>query len=147
LIKHNEKLPKCQYKYQSAKIKFACNEPSRTNGKFCIFHDEEHYAEHEQEAAKRFEKKVLESTSQNKPLECFGYYHPDVNFAELLRGESFAQVVSFRKATFYEGVSFSEAKFTEKVDFIQAKFSKEVYFREAKFEGDAFFFGATFSWS
>jgi hypothetical protein len=41
-----------------------CNEPSITNGKFCIFHDKDHYAEHEQEAIKRLKEKVLESVSK-----------------------------------------------------------------------------------
>jgi hypothetical protein len=95
LIKHNEKLPQCQYKYEGtypAEIKPGCDEEINRYGKFCIFHDKDHYAEHEQEATKRFEEKVLESLSQNKPLECFGYYLPDINFAELLKGKrSFPQ--------------------------------------------------------
>jgi hypothetical protein len=58
LTNYDEKLPICQYKYETnypSEIKFACDEPSIANSNFCIFHDKDHYVEHEQEATKRFE--------------------------------------------------------------------------------------------
>ncbi len=83
----------CQYRYETlypAEAMFTCNEPSVTNSESCIFHDKDHYAEHEKEAINRFREKVRESISQNKPLECFGYYVPAINFAQLLEGKNFA---------------------------------------------------------
>lgn len=118
LVKHDEKLPPCEYKYEShyPLILFECDEPSITNSEFCIFHDKERYAEYEQEAIKRFQEKVLESIYQKKPLECFGYYLPFLNFVELfslnegsllnlkslkLTEKSFSQPVYFNEALFY----------------------------------------------
>jgi hypothetical protein len=140
-------LPNCEYKYESSypTIKFACNEPSIINGKFCIFHDKDHYAEYEQEATKRFEEKVLESISQNKPLNCFGYYLPDINFAKLLKEKTFAQPVYFDRATFYKDAFFYGTTFSEQAHFSSATFSKGADFHDAVFSGGAHFFKATFS--
>jgi uncharacterized protein YjbI with pentapeptide repeats len=138
-------LATCQYKYASPTIEFSCNEPTITNSKFCIFHDEGHYAEHPQEAIKRFDEKLGESISQNKPLECFGYYLPEINFAKLLEGKSFAQPIYFDGATIYGRADFSGATFSKEVDFGDATFSKEVDFDHATFSERASFFGATFS--
>jgi hypothetical protein len=72
-------LPTCEYKHGidfPSTIRFECNEPSVTNSIFCIFHDKDNYAEHEEKVTKRFRERVLESISQNKPLECVGYYLP-----------------------------------------------------------------------
>ena len=63
----DEKLPTCQYKYESiypVEIKFECDEPSIPNRSFCIFHDEDLYAEHKREATEGLEEKVLESISR-----------------------------------------------------------------------------------
>ena len=110
-------MTECQYEYETyfskIHIKFACNEPTIPNSQFCFFHDKDHYVEYEKEASKRFKEKVNESISQNKPLECIGYYMPDIDFAELLDGRSFAQPVYFHNAKFYRGASFSEAKFSD----------------------------------
>jgi hypothetical protein len=65
-------LAPCEYKYKSAvpRIDFSCDEEARTDSKLCIFHDEkyvkDHYAEYEREATERFEKKVRDSSSENK---------------------------------------------------------------------------------
>jgi hypothetical protein len=124
-------LATCQYKYESdyPAIKFACNEPSITNSQFCIFHDKDHYAEYEQKAAKRFEEKVKESIEKKKPLECFGYYLPHINFKKLLERKSFALPVSFIEATFYKRAKF-QATFYSEVNFSHATF-KEVTFSGA----------------
>ena len=156
MIKINDKLPKCQYKYESGypEIKFACDEPSTTNSKFCVFHDKDHYAEHEREAAERFEEKVKESIFQNKPLECIGYYLPFFNFTNLLKERSFPQPVYFSKATFYEEAYFPEATFSGDLlnatfsglaRFENTTFSKLVRFLNATFLGAAYFYKATFS--
>jgi uncharacterized protein YjbI with pentapeptide repeats len=141
-------LPTCQYKYESdfpSKIKFECKELSIANSKFCIFHDKDHYAQHQQEVTKRFDEKVLESISQNKPLECIGYYLPEINFAKL-KGVSFAQPVYFSGATFSKGASFWDAAFSEgKANFFGATFSEEANFSQATFyEALASFFRAKF---
>jgi uncharacterized protein YjbI with pentapeptide repeats len=139
-------LPKCQYEYKpdpQSPRKFACNEPSITNSKFCIFHDKDHYAEHEQEAAKRFEEKVSDSIHLGKPLECIGYYLPHVDFERLLGRESFAQAVYFNGATFYQGAYFN-ATFSEKTYFYNATFSGPANFSEATFSKQAIFMKATF---
>jgi hypothetical protein len=76
-------LASCQYNYNSSlypKWHFSCNEEARTGRFFCIFHDENyvknHYEEFEHEATKRFEEKIRESYSKNKPLECIGFHLP-----------------------------------------------------------------------
>jgi uncharacterized protein YjbI with pentapeptide repeats len=139
----------CQYKYESGfpiKIKFVCDEPSIPNSVFCIFHDKDHYTEHEQEAARRFEEKVSESISENKPLECFGYYLPEINFAELLMGRIFGQPVYFNETRFYRSADFSSTTFSgEAALFGNALFSKDTNFQDATFSGRADFEGATFS--
>jgi uncharacterized protein YjbI with pentapeptide repeats len=141
-------LPYCEYKYEpfyAPTIKFACNEPSITNGKFCIFHDKDHYAEYEQEVTKRFEEIVSESISQNKPLECFGYYLPAINFRKLLKEKTFVQPVYFNEARFSQEAHFSEARFSKRANFYVATFSEQAYFYEARFSQEANFYVATFS--
>jgi uncharacterized protein YjbI with pentapeptide repeats len=150
-------LPTCQYKYEShypEEIKFACSEPSITNSKFCIFHDKDHYIEHEQEAARRFEKKVSDSISDKKPLECFGYYLPEIYFKKLLREEilvqlfvvqPFEQPVYFNETRFYRSANFSNATFSGKASFEKATFCKEAFFINATFTEGANFGEATFS--
>jgi uncharacterized protein YjbI with pentapeptide repeats len=141
-------LPTCEYKYESdypEEIKFACSEPSITNSKFCIFHDKDHYTEHEQEAVRRFKEKVSESISENKPLKCIGYYLPEIHFAKLLKEKTFAQSVYFNKATFYEGANFREVTFEREADFTTATFAERATFSEATFSKKASFFGTTFS--
>jgi hypothetical protein len=91
----------------------------------------------------RFKEKAEESIDHNKPLECFGYYLPAINFAELLGGRSFAQPAYFNEATFTKDVNCSEATFSE-VDFRRATFS-EVDFRRATFTKDVNCSEATFS--
>jgi hypothetical protein len=85
-------LPKCQYRLVTfpPEIEFDCNEESRTNSKFCIFHDKNHYVEYEQDAVKRFEEKVLESVSKNKPLGCIDYLLPDIKFTKLIKEKNFS---------------------------------------------------------
>jgi uncharacterized protein YjbI with pentapeptide repeats len=141
-------LPTCQYEYESdypSKIRFACNEPSRTNKKFCIFHDKDHYGEYEHEAAERFEQKVKESIDHDKPLECFGYYLPEINFAKLLKRKRFAQPVYFNEATFYKEATFSRATFTKGGDFAGATFFGGATFYRATFTEAAIFQAATFT--
>jgi uncharacterized protein YjbI with pentapeptide repeats len=155
-VKNDEKLPACQYihKYKYPGIKPGCSE--LTDGKFCIFHDKDHYAEYEEKATKRFEKKVSDSISQNEPLECIGYYLSNIAFAKLLKEKGFRGVVYFNEATFYKEADFSGAEFSkeanfhgatfsEQVDFTHAKFSEEADFSLAKFSKGASFSGATFS--
>ena len=94
----------------------------------------DHYEEFEHEATKRFEEKVRESISENRPLECIGYYLPTIKFAKYfstttLTEKSFSQPVYFIKATFY-GANFREAKFTNKAIFCGAKFSEPASFPE-----------------
>src|SRR5829696_2152424 len=146
LIRYNVKLPLCQYRYETyfpKGIKFACNEPAIANGKFCIFHDKEHYTEYAQEATERFEQILSESVSDNKPLECFGYYLPGIDFAKLLKGRHFAQPVCFNEATFYNEANFSEVKFYKTVDFSHAKFLQSTSFSNTIFSQSAYFSHAT----
>jgi uncharacterized protein YjbI with pentapeptide repeats len=91
----------------------------------------------------RFKEKAEESIDHNKPLECFGYYLPGINFAELLGGRSFAQPAYFNEATFTKDVNFFEATFSE-VDFRRATFTKDVNFSDATFTKDVNFSDATF---
>jgi uncharacterized protein YjbI with pentapeptide repeats len=136
-------------------VYFICNEEARIGSKFCIFHDEnyveDHFVEYKLEASKRFEEKVNESISENKPLECIGYFLPAIEFTKYLptnsttNEKSFSQPVYFNKARFYEEVNFSGATFSYKVSFSRAKFSKEASFSRAKFSKEVDFSEATFS--
>lgn len=128
-------MPACQYKYESEspRIRFECNEPTITNGKFCFFHDEDHYDEYEEDAAKRFEEKLLESISENKSLLCIGYYLPNVNFLLLLGEKSLPQRAYFTKVTFYKGASFAFATFSEEVEFTKATFGGAADFHTSTF--------------
>jgi hypothetical protein len=140
-------LATCQYKYETdyiKEIKYKCPEPTIPNSKFCIFHDIDHYTEHEEEAAKRFEKKVLESISQNKPLECFGYYLPDIDFTKLLDGKSISQPVYFVETTFYKDANFSGAEFNGRANFFNAKFNGRASFFRVEFNGETDFTKAHF---
>lgn len=83
------KLDSCQYKYEPDNYLpkgFSCKEEARPGRIFCIFHDEnyvkDHFVEYELEATKRFEEKVTESISENKPLDCIGYFLPAIEFAK-----------------------------------------------------------------
>jgi hypothetical protein len=140
-------LPACQYKYESEspRIRFECNEPTITNGKFCFFHDEDHYDEYEEDAANRFEEKLLESISENKSLLCIGYYLPNINFLQLLGEESLPQRAYFTKVTFYKGASFAFATSSEELEFTNATFSGPAIFTKATFGGAADFHTSTFS--
>jgi uncharacterized protein YjbI with pentapeptide repeats len=135
-------LPQCQYKYEREypKIKFVCDVPSIPNSEFCIFHDKDHYTEHEQEAARRFEEKVSESISENKPLKCIGYYLPEIKVQGVFR-----QPVYFNETRFYRNADFSNVTFSGKARFWKATFSGEAAFLRATFSGEAFFEDATFS--
>jgi hypothetical protein len=144
LVKHNEKLPNCRYTYEAditSEVRFACREPCRINSEFCIFHDKDHYAEHEQEATKRFEEKVLESISQNKSLECFGYYLPGINFAKVI--DAVAKRIEIELTTAPETVIKA---FTEFLKLLRNKvFPQPVYFSKAAFSKEVDFTGTEFS--
>lgn len=91
-----------------------CKEQATTeNSELCIFHDDKYFEGHEQEASKRFEDKVKESINQNKPLICFGYYLPSIDFTKLLEGKTVPQSVYFNGAAFSKEANFLEATFTE----------------------------------
>jgi uncharacterized protein YjbI with pentapeptide repeats len=140
-------LPQCQYKYESDYpdlIKFACNEPTIGASKFCFFHDKDHYAEYEEKALERFEEKVRESICEKKSLECFGYYLPEINFADLLKEKYFTQPVYFNEANFYDVANFSDVRFSKTVDFSQAIFLRSTSFRDTIFSQSAYFSHATF---
>jgi uncharacterized protein YjbI with pentapeptide repeats len=98
------------------------------------FHDKDHYTQYEQKATERFENKVKDSISDNKPLECVGYYLPAINFATLLEGKSFAQSVYFSGSTFSEQSYFSEAKFLAEAHFLDNQFKGKTLFRYTLFE-------------
>ena len=83
------------------------------NSEFCIFHDKDHYTDHEKEARKRLENILEESISENKPLECIGYYLPYIDCAKLLIQKTFSQQVYFNHATFSKGANFSGATFSK----------------------------------
>jgi hypothetical protein len=74
--------------------------------------------EYEGKATKRFEEKVSESLSENKPLICIGYYLPAIEFAKYFptttftEKGSFSQPVYFNKATFCNIANFSIATFS-----------------------------------
>lgn len=145
-------MPTCQYIYKSRAIGssgipttgFACKEG--TNGKFCIFHDKEHFAKNEKKVTKRFEKKLKESLSKEEPLNCAGYYLPDIDFTKLLIDKTFPHPVSFIDTTFYQGVNFSGFTFSKEAFFMDATFLGEITnFAEATFSGIAAFDGARFS--
>jgi uncharacterized protein YjbI with pentapeptide repeats len=124
-------LSTCSYTYHSddQRINFSCPEESRTEDSlYCIFHDKDHYSESKDQAIERFIRKVLESISQQKPLECIGYFLPRVRFAEVVMNNEFAQPVYFNEATFYEEADFSRVRFSDIVDFTKATFSKAASF-------------------
>jgi hypothetical protein len=130
--------------YYPSEIRFDCNEPTIANSEFCIFHDEEHYSEHKQEAVERFKEIVIESISKKEPLRCIGYYLPAINFAKLIEAKRFEQLVNFHNATFYEGANFSEATFSKRADFLRATFTEGANFSEAKFLAETYFLRNTF---
>jgi uncharacterized protein YjbI with pentapeptide repeats len=138
----------CEYKtefnYEGAK-EFPCDKPSILNSKFCFFHDKDHRDEYKQKAVEGINDKVKESILENKPLECIGYYLPDIDFAKLLKDKGFAQPVNFSGAKFSEGLAdFSGVTFSKEANFIGAKFS-DVIFAGAKFCKGAEFGFAEFS--
>jgi Pentapeptide repeats (9 copies) len=150
----------CEYKYKSKKfeypdVDFTCKEDPRTGSStLCIFHDEnyikDNYEEFEHKATKRFEEKVKESSSDNKPLECIGYHLPSIEFAKYFPTtttpeKSFSQPVYFVKTTFY-GANFRGATFSNVAYFTDATFSNEANFRGATFSNEANFSGTKFSY-
>ena len=152
----------CDYNYEHFSFPvdrlFTCDEPPITNSNFCIFHDKDHYTDHRQKATKRFEEKLKESISKDKPLECSGYYLPYINFPKLLQEKSFVQAVYFNESTFYErtnfnnvlflkGANFTGTLFKEEVKFIGAEFKQDVTFRGAKFSKGALFIGTNLKWA
>jgi uncharacterized protein YjbI with pentapeptide repeats len=144
-------LPRCQYQYKSRTVGSSGNPTTwpqcteLTDGKFCIFQDKEDLESNKQEVTKRFEKKVLDNLSNKEPLDCVGYYIPDIDFANLLGEKMFSQPVYFRGATFHRGVNFSGFTFSGEADFSGAIFSKEVRFSRAFFSEQVNFLDATFS--
>jgi uncharacterized protein YjbI with pentapeptide repeats len=147
-----DKLHICQYKFKSRYVGssgnpivgFPCTE--LTNGEFCIYHDKEQLAKNRQEVTEGFERKVSESISKNEPLECVGYYLPDIDFAKLLNDKTFAKPVNFTGATFSQEVNFFGATFSEGAIFSEATFSGEkTNFSKATFSGKADFGGTVFS--
>jgi Pentapeptide repeats (9 copies) len=149
-------LTTCQYKYDSeyAPVNYeGCREEARTGSKLCIFHDEnyvkDHFEEYKNKATKRFEKKVHESISENKPLECIGYFLPAIEFAKYfpyttLTENGFSQPVYFNKATFY-GANFREVIFSAEANFYWAKFQQVADFYGSTFKEKADFGETTFS--
>jgi hypothetical protein len=104
-------LTTCQYTNENPyPTGFACKEPTVEGSKFCLFHSKDYHIKDDPEAIKklenRIEEKVKESIDNNKPLECFGYSLPDIDFAKLLGGKSFEQPVYFNDATFYGKADF-----------------------------------------
>jgi hypothetical protein len=113
-------LATCQYKYNEfleQKVDFTSNEEASTGSAFCIFHDEnyvkDHYEEFEHEATKRFDEKVRESISDNKPLGCIGYHLPAIEFAK-----------------YFTTTTFTEKRFSQPVYFIKAKFCSSRHFKD-----------------
>jgi hypothetical protein len=86
----------------------------------------------------RFKEKAEESIDHNKPLECFGYYLPAINFAELLGGRSFAQPAYFNEATFTKDVNCSEATFSGRTYYLKTRFLGVVDFEGTIFSGGVF---------
>ena len=81
-----------------------------------------YYGKHREEVAKRFEKKLSESS-----LEFIGYCLPDISF----ENKQFDKAVSFQGATFYE-VNFSKTTFLDKANFYYATFSDNARFERAQ---------------
>lgn len=130
----------CQYKDEP--YDFRCDEPARDTGsKFCIFHDinyvkDDNYDKHKEEVARRFEKKLSEYSSKDRPVEFRGYCLPDVSFSKhefteqlSFSGARFYGVASFHRATFSKEVFFSGATFFKETGFHQTTFFKETYFQ------------------
>jgi uncharacterized protein YjbI with pentapeptide repeats len=140
-------LPNCQYKYESeySRKRFECDEPTIKNSKFCIFHDQDHYEEYEDNATERFKEKLFESIHKKKSLVCIGYYLPRINFLELLGVEGLAQHAYFNKATFYRAANFALVTFLKNVDFTNATFIEAADFSGVRFNGITEFNKATFS--
>jgi hypothetical protein len=108
----------CQFEYKSdyPQVDFSCKEEARIGSTLCIFHDQNYvkdrYVEYELKATKRFEEKVRERSSKNKPLKCIGYFLPAIEFNKYF-SISFVRPVNFMKATFY-GADFTGATFNNR---------------------------------
>ena len=140
-------MPHCAYKYEPyyRSTRFTCKEECRTNSKFCIFHDKDHYAQHEKEAIDRFQDIVAESLSKGSPLECIGFYLPRIDCASLPIHKTFSQPVYFNNATFYRAVNFFRVSFSKEANFDGATFSDGAKFSGASFSDAVYFSKATFS--
>ena len=102
---------------------FECNEPSVTNSIFCIFHDKDNYAEHEEKVTKRFREiiRAFLKTSLWNALATITY----IPFAEWIKEKTFTQAVYFNKATFYQGANFNRFEFSREADFSGVQFKEQ----------------------
>jgi len=161
----------CTYKleYYDHKSKkqepFHCDQQRLEGKDLCLFHDETYLKEdpkNEKEVIKKLLEKMENSKTNRTPLNCIGYYLPDIKFekGEFKQEVYFAQckfqeadfseatflaTASFYGATFLATASFYGATFSDKATFFYAEFSKEANFNGVTFSKEANFSGAKFS--
>jgi hypothetical protein len=149
---------------------YKCHRDAIPGSRFCLFHDERYWSEHEEEVRGEFFKELeaakggvllaigyhLPEIELRKGLECDTYFHRAVFHGPFIaKGIDFSRVmVIFENATFegyvslskakFKSAYFSEATFNESADFFEAKF-KSVYFSRATFNKSANFFEAAFN--
>jgi len=152
---------------------YKCHRDAIPGSRFCLFHDERYWSEHEEEVRGEFFKELeaakggvllaigyhLPEIELRKGLECDTYFHRAVFHGPFIaKGIDFSRVmVIFENATFegYVGLSkakfksaaFSESTFNELADFSGATFNEPAAFSESTFNEPAVFSGATFKFA
>jgi hypothetical protein len=119
------------YDYQILKFEiFPCDQECTKNKKFCLFHDDTHLKdpENNDNVIAKLYHRIDKSISKNEPLLCIGYYLPDV-----LINREFKQPVYFNHSKFHDAY-FTGSTFSDRADFSGTTFS-----------GPAIFTGTTFS--
>jgi hypothetical protein len=90
---------------------------------FCIFHDREYAAQHEDELYNTFMQQVAMCIDTNKTLYCIGYNLPDIRFV----GINFNIPIYFSESTIHSA-NFSESSFSDTVSFSGVIFLGEASF-------------------
>jgi uncharacterized protein YjbI with pentapeptide repeats len=132
----------CHYKNEI--YGFTCDEPlGYTGSNLCIFHDINYLKGDNYDKEKvvgRFEEKLLEYTSNHRPLKFIGYYLPEISFENkkftedlFFNDTTFYGKADFYRARFYGVTSFSNTKFLKDANFFYAEFCNEVKFKKVEF--------------
>ena len=124
--------------------KFKCDQKFQEGKDLCIFHDERYLSNgsnhKNNEVRELLIKRIDEYIAKKEPLECIGYYLPDIKIEQ-----EFKQPVYFSYCKFQGTADFSRSTFSAEVNFRRASFSAEADFKHVKFQGAADFNHATFS--